>query len=87
MENFKVKENQFCLEIDNIEVGYISFEQEKEKLLVLETYIYPGYRENGYAQKLISYFDKQFTNLKIASTCPYFATFSQLDVKVYKAFS
>ncbi len=59
---------------NEIEVGYIEYDETTSKLSLDQLYIYPGYRQNGYAkiicEKFIDYAKNQ--NKEVVTDCWYF---------------
>ncbi len=67
-------ENRLQLMDEDVVVGFVEFTHEECSLVLEDIYVYPGYRENGYAKKLCDEFiDLSRTKQKtIETNCWYF---------------
>lgn len=75
--SYKRDENKLSLYIDNCEAGYIRFNNVEDGLEISQTYVYPGFRENGYAQKLVEHMVNNYDNEVKKVTCSYYRIMSQ----------
>lgn len=65
-------DEKLALVIDGCEVGYISLTKQTDGIVIEQTYIYPGCRENGYALSLIRYMVDNYNNQIVKVNCPYY---------------
>lgn len=70
--SYKVTEDKVTLYVENIEAGYISFNHLDEGIEIVQTYVYPGLRENGYAQNLVKYMEDNFDHQIKKVSCSYY---------------
>lgn len=81
--SYKVMEDKLSLLVDNIEAGYIKFDKTEDGIEVIETYIFPGFRENGYAQRLVEYMTDNYDDEVSKIKCSYYRIMSG-DYKLAK---
>lgn len=75
--SYKRDENKLSLYIDNCEAGYIRFNNIDDGIEIDETYVYPGFRQNGYAQKLVEHMVNNYDKEIKKVTCSYYRIMSQ----------
>lgn len=81
--SYEVMDDKLSLLVDNCEAGYIKFNKTNEGLEVLQTYVFPGFRENGYAQKLVEYMTDNHDHEVSKVVCSYYRIMSA-DYKLAK---
>lgn len=81
--DYMVSENKLTLLVDNVEVGYIEFNPTDCGLVINQTYIYPGLRENGYGKQLVEYMTDNYEQEIYKVKCSYFRIMSA-DYKLSK---
>lgn len=69
---FKLKENRLCLYMDLIEVGFIEYEKNNQDVEIIQTYIYPGLRNNNYGRYLVEYANEKYNYLIKSSKCDFY---------------
>lgn len=69
---YKVIDDKLLLFVDNVEAGYIQFNKTDEGIEVLQTYVYPGFRENGYAKGLVKYMTDNYDHQIYKVNCSYY---------------
>ncbi len=72
MISYKEAQEKIAILINNIEAGYVLINKQEDTIEIKCTYIYPGFRENGYALKLIKYIISSFSTNNLVISCPYF---------------
>lgn len=81
--SYKVMDDKLSLLVDNIEAGYIKFNKTESGIEVVQTYVFPGFRENGYAQKLVEYMTDNHDHEVSKVLCSYYRIMSA-DYKLSK---
>lgn len=81
--SYKVMDDKLSLLVDDIEAGYIKYNKTEEGIEVVQTYVFPGFRENGYAQRLVEYMTDNHDHEIKKVNCSYFRIMSQ-DYKLSK---
>lgn len=81
--HYKVTNDKLFLFVDNVEAGYIQFEKTEKGIEILQTYVYPGFRENGYAQCLVKYMTDNYDHEIYKVSCSYYRIMSG-DYKLSK---
>ncbi len=70
--SYKVFEQKISIYVGNIEAGYIEYNKNENGIEIMKTYIFPGYRENGYAQSLIKYVVDNYDEKVNKINCSYY---------------
>ncbi len=81
--SYEVMEDKVSLLVDDIEAGYIRYNKTNEGLEIVQTYVFPGFRENGYAQKLVEYVTDNHDHEVCKVQCSYYRIMSA-DYKLAK---
>lgn len=53
--SYEVTTDKVSILVDNVEAGYVKYNKTHEGMEIIQTYVFPGFRENGYAQNLVKY--------------------------------
>lgn len=80
IKEYKLYDDKLSLIVDGIEAGYVEFNN-NDIMSIEHTYIFPGYRENGYGVNLVNYFLANVQSSNMVVNCPFFATFTQEYLK------
>ncbi|WOO88005.1 hypothetical protein RZE82_03490 [Mollicutes bacterium LVI A0039] len=75
--NYKVMDNKLSLWIEDIEAGYIQFNKTQQGMEIVQTYVFPGFRQNRYAQNLVKYMVDNFDNEITKVSCSYYRIMSK----------
>jgi predicted GNAT family acetyltransferase len=68
---FQITENKLILKVDDEEVGYIIFDEQKDHYVGTYVYVDPAHRGKDYANQLVARFVEmaQEKNFKIVPVC------------------
>lgn len=71
-EIYKFTNNRFTCHRGQVEVGYIEFDVDGK---IINTYVFPGFRGNGYGKALIDNYLQTIGDKIITTSCPFFRIF------------
>lgn len=70
--SYEVKDDKLSLLVNNIEAGYIKYNKTDGGIEITQTYVFPGFRENGYARQLVAYMNDNYDGQISSVKCAYY---------------